>query len=169
MAQSPSLEPWILDSGASDHITGNKSLFSTLSYMDRLPSITLADGTQSKAIGIGQVNHLPSLSLDSVLYVPTCPFNLISVRQLIRKLPYSVLFVNKSGLVGQGHEFGGFFRLASPTICCIAETASIIHQRLGHLNLQKLHRMIPSLAKVQSILCESCQLGKHVEAHIPIE
>jgi hypothetical protein len=144
--------------------------------MDRLPSITLAHGIQTKAIGIGQVNPLPSLSLDSVLYVPTCPFNLISVRKLICKLPYSVLFVNKSALiqdkrtgqiVGQGHEFGGLFRLASPTIYCIAETASIIHQRLGHPNLQKLHCMIPSLAKVQSIPCESCQLGKYVRSTYP--
>jgi hypothetical protein len=70
-------------------------------------------------------------------------------------------------IVGQGHEFGGLFRLASPTIYCIAETASIIHQRLGHPNLQKLHCMIPSLAKVQSIPCESCQLGKHVRSTYP--
>lgn len=96
VSQSSSLGPWILDSGASDHMTGNKSLFTHLSYLDSLPSVTFADGSQIKVQGSGQTHPSSKLSLDSVLYVPGCPFNLISISKLTRTLDYSVLFVNNS-------------------------------------------------------------------------
>ncbi|RVX00201.1 hypothetical protein CK203_026668 [Vitis vinifera] len=49
--QSPSLGPWILDSGASDHISGNKHLFSSIITTSALPTITLANGSQTMAKG----------------------------------------------------------------------------------------------------------------------
>jgi hypothetical protein len=91
-----SLGPWVLDSGASDHMTGNQSLLSQLSYSDSLPSVTVADGSKIKVQGLGQAHPLPNLSLDSVLYIPGCPFNLISVNKLTRTLDCSVLFTNNS-------------------------------------------------------------------------
>jgi hypothetical protein len=42
VSQSSSLGPWILDSGASDHMSGNKLLFSHLTFMDSLANVTLA-------------------------------------------------------------------------------------------------------------------------------
>ena len=64
-----SLGPWILDSGPSDHLSGNKDLFSSLAITSPLPMITLANGTQTMAKGIGFACPHPSLSLASVLYV----------------------------------------------------------------------------------------------------
>ena len=75
--QSPSLGPWILDSGASDHISSNKHLFSSIPTTSALPTVVLANGSQTMAKGIGLVHPLPFLPLHSVLYVPECPFNLI--------------------------------------------------------------------------------------------
>ena len=37
--------PWILDTGASDHISGNKDLFFSLTFPSPLPTITLANGS----------------------------------------------------------------------------------------------------------------------------
>ena len=45
--------PWILDTGASDHISGNKDIFSSLTFPFPLPTITLANGSQTIAKGIG--------------------------------------------------------------------------------------------------------------------
>ena len=45
--------PWILDTGASDHISGNKDLFSSLTFPSPLPIITLANGSQTIAKGNG--------------------------------------------------------------------------------------------------------------------
>ncbi|RVX01611.1 Retrovirus-related Pol polyprotein from transposon TNT 1-94 [Vitis vinifera] len=49
--QSPSLGPWILDSGASDDISGNKQLFSSIITISALPTVTLANGSQTMAKG----------------------------------------------------------------------------------------------------------------------
>ena len=40
LTRSSSLGPWVFASGATDHITGNKSLFSSLSSPNHLPSVT---------------------------------------------------------------------------------------------------------------------------------
>lgn len=71
VTQTSSLGPWIHDFGASDNMSGNKLLFSHLTYMDTLPNVTLANGSQAKCEGIGQTSPLPTLTLDSVLYVPS--------------------------------------------------------------------------------------------------
>ena len=73
-----SLDPWILDSGASDHLSGYKDLFFSLTITSPLPTITLINRTQTMAKGIGSACPLPSLPLTSVLYVPNSPFNIIS-------------------------------------------------------------------------------------------
>lgn len=88
--------PWVLDSGAFDHVTGNKGLFSFLSTSGFLPSITTANGSQTRSQGIGTVQILPSLSVTSVLYVPNCPFNLLSVIPLTCSLNCSITFTNSN-------------------------------------------------------------------------
>ena len=42
---SHSSGPWILDSGASDHLFGNKDFFSSLTITSPLPMITLSNGS----------------------------------------------------------------------------------------------------------------------------
>ena len=91
-----SLGPWILDSGASDHLFGNKDLFSSLTITSPLPMITSANGTQTMAKGTGSTCPLPSLPLTSVLYVPDSPFNLISIGKLIHDLNCSITFFHSS-------------------------------------------------------------------------
>ncbi|XP_072060099.1 uncharacterized protein [Arachis hypogaea] len=46
ISHSSSLGPWVLDSGASDHISGTSSVLSKLEHHAFLPSITLADGSK---------------------------------------------------------------------------------------------------------------------------
>ena len=105
--------PWILDSGASDHISSNKDLFSSLTFPSPLPTIILANGSQTIAKGIGFACPLPSLLLIFVLYVPDFPFNLISISKLTRDLHcvltfshYSVTLRDRSmgKTIGIGHE-----------------------------------------------------------------
>ena len=84
LSQSLPIGSWLLDSGASDHIAGNPSLFSTITQPKIPHYITLANGSKTKATGIGQATPLPPLSLNSVLFIPDCPFNLVSVSQLTR-------------------------------------------------------------------------------------
>ena len=66
--QSPSLGPWILDSRVSSHISGNKHSFSFITTTSALHTVTLANGSQTMAKGIGLAHPLLSLPLHSVLY-----------------------------------------------------------------------------------------------------
>ena len=45
LTHTSSLGPWILDSGASDLVSGNKDIFSTLTTTPTLPTVTLANGS----------------------------------------------------------------------------------------------------------------------------
>ena len=96
LSQSSSLGPWVLDSGASDHVSGNTNLFSSLSTSGFLPTITSANSSQTRSEGVDTVQILPSLYVTSVLYVPNCPFNLLSVNRLTRSLDCIVTFTNSN-------------------------------------------------------------------------
>ena len=91
-----SLGPWILDSDAFDHLFGNKDLLSSLTITSPLLMITLANGTQAMAKGIGSTCPLLSLPLTSVLSVPDSPFNLIFISKLIYYLNRSITFYHSS-------------------------------------------------------------------------
>jgi len=91
--------PWILDSGASDHISGNKSSFSSISFAKTPHFVTVVNGSKVASQGIGQVSLSPSLKLNSVLFIPHCPYNLISLSQLTRSLNCSVTFVANSFVI----------------------------------------------------------------------
>ena len=54
--------------------------------------ITLANGSQTMAKGIGSACPFPFVPLTSVLYVPDCPFNLISISKLTRNLNCLITF-----------------------------------------------------------------------------
>jgi len=61
LTPSNSLGPWVLDSGATDHITGNQSFFSSLSTTGYLPSVTMANGYRVPSHGVGTINLFPSI------------------------------------------------------------------------------------------------------------
>ena len=92
LTHTSSLGPWILDSSASDHISSNKDLFSSITTISALPIVTLANGSQTVAKGIGLTHPLPSLPFTSVLYTPECSFNLISISKITRTFNCSITF-----------------------------------------------------------------------------
>ena len=171
--------PWILNTGASDHISGNKDLFSSLTFPSPLPTITLVNGSQIMVKGIGSVCPLPSLPLTSVLYVPNFPFNLISISKLTRDLHCVLTFSHNSvtlqdrrtrKTIGIGHESQGLFHLSSPlcsTTCTSTEAPLLLHSCLGHPSLSKFRKLVPHFSSLFSLECESCQFGKHTRVLFP--
>ena len=95
LTHTSSLGPWILDSGASDHISGHKDLFSSITATSALLTVTLANGSQTVAKGIGLTHPLPSLPLTSILYTLECSFNFISINKITRTLNCSITFSDK--------------------------------------------------------------------------
>ncbi|RVX09376.1 Retrovirus-related Pol polyprotein from transposon TNT 1-94 [Vitis vinifera] len=179
LTHTSSLGPWILDSGASDHLSGNKDLFSSITTTSDLPTVTLANGSQTVAKGIGLALPLPSLPLTSVLYTPECPFNLISISKITRTLNCSITFSDKfvtlqdrstGKTIGIGRESQGLYHLtsdSSPAVCIFTDAPLLIHNRLGHPSLSKFQKMVPRFSTLSSLPCESCQLGKHTRVSFP--
>ena len=58
--------------------------------------ITLTNGSQTMARGIGSICPLPSIPITYVLYVPDSLFNLISISKLNRDLNYLITFSDNS-------------------------------------------------------------------------
>ena len=112
--------------------------------------ITLANGTQTMAKGIGSAYPLPSLLLTSVLYVPDSPFNLIFISKLIHDLNCSITFSYSSvtgqnrgtgRTIGIGHESQGLYHLnstPSSTVCTSTDEPLLVHRHLDHPNISKL-------------------------------
>ena len=71
-------------------------IFSSLTITSLLSMITLTNGSQTMAKGIGSACPLPSVPLTYVLYVHYCPFNLISISKLTRDLNCLITFSNNS-------------------------------------------------------------------------
>ena len=170
---------WILDSRVSDHISSNKDLFSSLTFLSALPTITLANGSQTIPKGIGLACPLPSLPLTSVFYVHNFHFNLISISKLTHDLHCVLTFSHNfvtlqdqstGKTISIGQESQGLFHLHSPLcsiVCTSTEAPLLIHSRLGHPSLSKFQKLVPHFSSLSSRECESCQLRKHTRFSFP--
>ena len=79
---------WVLDSGASNHITGNSDLLTNIRETDHNISVTFANGTVSEAKYMGDAlldTDTATILLRDVLYVPAAAANLFSVTTATRR------------------------------------------------------------------------------------
>jgi len=58
------------DSGATDHMIGNSSLFSTFQSHTSTSNVTLIDGPTSCVLRSSIITPTPLISLSSILYLP---------------------------------------------------------------------------------------------------
>jgi len=90
-SQNSHTNPWIIDSGATDHVASSLHWFKTYSKID-LVVIHLPNRTTITAHHSGTVKLSPYFVLHNVLYVPFFHFNLISISKLVSTLRYSLTF-----------------------------------------------------------------------------
>lgn len=84
---------WILDSGATDHITPHLSHFTTYKRVTGPQNhISTANGHQAEIKHIGSVRLKHNLVLHNVLHVPDFRFNLISINKLTSHLNCQISF-----------------------------------------------------------------------------
>ena len=178
-----SLGNWIIDSGASAHMSGTSSLLSRLSNLSTPQFVTIADGRACPVRGKGLATPTSSLPLSDVLYVPNFPVNLISISAITKTLfcsvsfyPYHCLFqdLRMGARIGLGRETGrGIYELVpdlpSTGLRCLlsqSDTSLQWHRRLGHPGITKLRQALPWIS-LSHFTCESCQLGKHIRSSYP--
>lgn len=97
MAENISKTGWLIDSGATDHICSNLSLFHSYKHVAGTSEfIVVPDGRQIPILHIGSVKVNETLVLHDVLHIPSFQYNLLYVQRLCKDLQCSVQF--------NGHE-----------------------------------------------------------------
>ena len=89
-------DEWIIDSGASEHVTHNKALFKTMKENLNSTSVTIPNGDTINIEGVGNI-HIPNgFGLKSVLNVSGFKCNLLFVSKLANDLQCSLTFLPKT-------------------------------------------------------------------------
>ncbi|XP_075091871.1 uncharacterized protein LOC142172018 [Nicotiana tabacum] len=86
------VNPWILDTGANNHMTPYKYLLFNVHSLIKSFLVTLPNGYKVKIISIGSLHLRHDIILLNFLLVPSFHFNLIFVHQLISQLDCLALF-----------------------------------------------------------------------------
>nr|CAD1824666.1 unnamed protein product [Ananas comosus var. bracteatus] len=135
---------WIVDTGATDHMTGTSKNLSSMQPTVGKNFITLADGSHAPIHGIGCVDASPSINLSSVLFVPSFPSNLLSVSKLTKShncsvtfYPHHCVFQNLTTrkTIGEGREKDGLYLLDQSAYALISHNEDN-HEDTWHSQLE---------------------------------
>lgn len=78
-ASITSNDSWIIDSGASNHMTDVSFLFSSYNLYSSREKVRIANGSLSLVFGKGSIFVSPSMSLSFVLHIPNFAANLLFI------------------------------------------------------------------------------------------
>ena len=182
---------WFLDSGCSNHMTGNKKLFSKLDESVQ-SQVKLGDKTKVPVMGKGIISiktkQGEKKSISDVYFAPGLEHNLLSVGQLIEK-GYPVIFQNNKCVIYDRDGSNKVIvevsmtnnrmfplKLASgiPQVLKVVldDESWLWHMRFGHLSFHGLHLLykkhmvngLPMMEQKDQV-CEGCILGKqHIDS-----
>ncbi|KAJ4796184.1 Retroelement pol polyprotein-like [Rhynchospora pubera] len=174
---------WILDSGASHHMTGDYECLQGV--YDIVPSsVGLPNGTQTVAKHEGQVVLQGKLTLNKVLYVPTLNCNLISLSKLVSDNDYFVIFTNELCVIqdrnlrmpiGVGELRDGvyYYRPLGPSQVFHTRketTYDLWHQRMGYPS-NKITCLFPGVeggVDMTNGVCDICMRSKQSRIPFPV-
>ncbi|KAI5385309.1 hypothetical protein KIW84_072057 [Lathyrus oleraceus] len=154
---SYSKDIWIIDSGATDHMTPYMSYLSSYSPLPNKCHITVAIGSQTPIFGFGNIRLSPSLHLNHVLHVPKLSNNLLSTHKLTKDLNCVITFF---------HSHCVFQDLAIGKTIGIAEEQNGLPSRVlsGVSPAQVLTRLFPSVPIMSSL--QNCVFGYSAFVHV---
>jgi hypothetical protein len=100
----------VLDSGCTNHMIGEKMIFTSFEKND-CPSdcITFDDNSQGKVLSFGEIAITTEYSISKDLLIEFLNYNLLSVSQLC-ELDYNCLFTNKGVTVFTRSDSSFYFK-----------------------------------------------------------
>jgi hypothetical protein len=182
---------WIINSGASRHMTGDQAKLSNLNEKKTSYKVELGDKTTYSVEGFGQAaikmktgNYV---HLRNVLYVPGLEKNLVSIYCLEDKgnriafVDGKVLSWHKDSSIENarviGSREGNLYRLLEQNEEALVHDEinpnELWHRRYAHINYQALSflkRMVEGIPELQSThegICKGCALGKNIKKPFP--
>lgn len=120
IVQNGTSKPWIVDSGASDHMTEDISILKNYRPCTSNSVVRIANGSFSPVAGTGSVQLSKDLHLYSVLYAPKLNCNLLTISQLTRDLNCVTKFysnlchfqeMDSGKVIGSAKMCGGLYLL----------------------------------------------------------
>lgn len=79
LSASTDVDEWIIDSGASDHMTSHIDHLKRIKHLTHRPKINLPNEEKSSIMSSGEASLCNNLVLKDVLHVPSFTCNLLSV------------------------------------------------------------------------------------------
>ena len=159
---------WIIDSGASQHMTSNRQLLQNYKEFPVPEPVVLGDGRSVDACGSGEIQIMMILgpkekyqrksTMAKVLYVPKLTANLFSARAVTAKgnvvqFGHTLCWIKnaKGKLIAKGRLAGNMYCLDCKVEegrkqASVAGTSNqkinLWHQRMGHMNLPQMKTMV---------------------------
>ncbi|KAI3736523.1 hypothetical protein L2E82_26344 [Cichorium intybus] len=176
-------KPWVVDSGATEHMTNDRSLLKNTLNCDHELPVTIPNGDSIPVKGKGDSALPNGIEIRGVLYIPKFKCNLLSVGRLTDDLNCAVTFfpgfcvaqeLETKNLIGVGKRNGGLYRMDSAAeirkAMLVAPDVGVWHRRLGHASEPKLQRIdfLKSFTyALKNKTCDSCVKAKHTRLSFP--
>jgi hypothetical protein len=180
---------WLMDSGCSRYMTGDKKWFSSLTPLSHKEYVTFGDDKKDKVLSTGVIKVNNNFTLKNVALVDKWGYNLLSVSQLVDG-DLDVPFHKSGSKVLDSHGDPNLvlkfliqadFSFPQSSMTCLISLSSFElwkwHRRLGYLSFDLLcrlsslvlHRGLPVLKFESNHVCAPCRHGKMiVVSHSPI-
>jgi transposase InsO family protein len=188
---TPGEDSWLIDCGASKHMTGQRNILSCISEKKFSQKVTLGDDYQYPIKGVGESNHTlnsrNSLKMKDVLYVPSLKKNLLSISTLEKKgfrvafIDGEVLMWAKGETLNQaiviGNEENGLYKLKGHSEAVmthvIENSSELWHRTLAHINYKALPYICKAVTGLLELkgdhkgVCNGCAQGKNIKNPFP--
>lgn len=174
----PHTTGWLLDSGASHHVTNDLDNLSLHAPYGGSDELIIGDGSGLPIANTGYSSFIlnsTSLHLNNVLHVPSASRNIISLSKLCQDNNISIVFSSTSftvkeaqlgTLLFQGSNNGGIYELlppSSPTLhSAFVPTSIDWHHKLGHPSISVLKQCstLFNLSVPSTLHCNACACHK---------
>ncbi|XP_073116145.1 uncharacterized protein [Elaeis guineensis] len=149
--------PWVVDSEASNHMTGSFRDFVSYIPCSGRDKVRLADGSFTPISEKGSIKCTFKLPLSSVLHEPKTG----------RKFGTGIM---RNGLYYlEGGVSEGYSETSLTVSSSQKEDLLLQHRRLGHLSFTLLARIFPTVFETykEKLVCDACELAKHTRSTYP--
>jgi Integrase core domain len=161
---------WVIDSGATDHMTGSLDLLQNNSKAHNYRPVIVANGSQVPIDQIGTTNIL-SNNISGVLYLPNFTSNLLSVSKITKELNCNVIFsptnvvfqdIVTKRTIGEGKLDNGLYYLDISNKALAAnsvEDNKLWHWRISHASDFVLNKLL-NLRNLDNSTFDICRFAK---------